>query len=48
VYDILYLVFALTMTLNHYTTVSQSASYQHYQSAHRAHGVHCGLLLQWS
>jgi len=25
-----------------------SSSYQHYQSAHRSHGVHCGLLLQWS
>jgi len=31
VYDILYLVFALTMTLNHYSAVSGSAWYQHYR-----------------
>jgi len=31
VYDVLYLVFALTMTLDHYSTVSRSPSYQHYR-----------------
>ena len=31
VYDILYLVFALTMTLKHYSGVTGWASYQHYQ-----------------
>jgi len=31
VYDILYLIFALTMTLNHYSGVSGCASYQHYR-----------------
>jgi len=31
VYDILYLVFALTMTLKHYSAVSGSPSYEHYQ-----------------
>jgi len=31
VYDILYLVFALTMTLDHYSAVSRSPSYQHYR-----------------
>jgi len=29
--DILYLIFALTMTLNHYSGVSSSAWYQHYR-----------------
>jgi len=32
VYDILYLVFALTMTLQHYSRVSGSPWYQHYRS----------------
>ena len=31
VYDILYLVFALSMTLNHYSGVSGSTWYQHYR-----------------
>jgi len=31
VYDILYLIFALTMTLNHYGGVSGSAWYRHYR-----------------
>jgi len=31
VYDILYLIFALTMTLDHYSGVSSSAWYQHYR-----------------